>query len=189
MKNLIFSILKGVQSPVVRSYLYVAAFCGILLLVLFVEKTLFVIPVWFCWLLFLFGVLAPLAIGVIYIVRTAFPVYDFSPVQVVNYLKKMQAEGRKLSQLSVKEWETVADELRNGDDPRFYRWIERNRIGLKGRDLVVCLLIRAEQKKEDIMQMLEISDGTYRTMKSRIVAQINEKITMKGKLDDFLDQI
>ena len=189
MKNLTPSILRCLQSPAVRPYLYIAAVCGILLLLLYVEKFHFAFPAWFCWSLFLVGVLTPLTIGVVRIMRTVLPVYDFPPSQVITYLEKMKDEGRRLSQLSVKEWEAVADKLRDGDDPRFYRWIERCRIDLKGRDLVVCLLIRAGKKKENIKQMLEINDGTYRTMKSRIVARISEKVTIQGAWNDFLKQI
>lgn len=58
-------------------------------------------------------------------------------------------------------------------DKAFSQWIERKRSLLTNREVVICIFIRMQKGKQDIINLLHCSDGSYRTTKNRIKGKLH----------------
>lgn len=76
-------------------------------------------------------------------------------------------ENRSIAQLSARDYLLLVEECRM-IDPEFFTWLEQLDCHLPPRDIVLCVLIRMYKTKEEILSIFCITDGTYRTMKSRV---------------------
>ena len=71
-------------------------------------------------------------------------------------------------------------------DPEFFTWLEQQDYHLPPRDIVLCVLIRMYKTKEEILSIFCITDGTYRTMKSRV----RKRLSIDDKeLETFLREV
>lgn len=83
-------------------------------------------------------------------------------------------QDRNISQLSTQEVHNLINCYKQ-IDRRFFRWIEKRQIQLTPREIILCILIRMGKDKQDIINLLHCSDGSYRTIKNRIKNKINIK--------------
>ncbi|WP_278719275.1 hypothetical protein [Bacteroides caecimuris] len=83
------------------------------------------------------------------------------------FLLRMIIENRSIVQLSVKDYLLLVEEC-HLIDPYLFAWLGRQGFQLTPRDIVLCVIIRMYKTKEEILSILGISDGTYRTMKFRV---------------------
>lgn len=58
-------------------------------------------------------------------------------------------------------------------DNTFTKWIEKNCIQLTNREMIICILIRMGKEKQEIINILQCSDGAYRTIKNRIKCKLH----------------
>lgn len=58
-------------------------------------------------------------------------------------------------------------------DPVFFAWLEKNKFKCQDRDIIFCVLIRLQKSKEEILTILGLDNGAYRTMKSRACKRLN----------------
>ena len=84
----------------------------------------------------------------------------------VSFLR-MLIENRSIAQLSVKDYLLLVEGC-HLIDPDLFAWLRRQGCQLTPRDIVLCVLIRMCKTKGEILSIFCISDGTYRTMKSRV---------------------
>ncbi|WP_294628546.1 hypothetical protein [uncultured Bacteroides sp.] len=75
-------------------------------------------------------------------------------------------ENRSIAQFSAKDYLLLVEECQM-IDPEFFVWLKKQGCQLPPRDIVLCILIRMHKTKEEILTIFCITDGTYRTMKSR----------------------
>lgn len=75
-------------------------------------------------------------------------------------------ENRSIAQFSAKDYLLLVGECQM-IDPEFFAWLKKQGCQLPPRDIVLCVLIRMHKTKEEILTVFCITDGTYRTMKSR----------------------
>lgn len=57
-------------------------------------------------------------------------------------------------------------------DPILFNWLKKRGIKLPSRDIVLCVLIRLRKSKDEILSILGLCDGSYRTLKSRVRKRI-----------------
>ena len=84
----------------------------------------------------------------------------------VSFLR-MLIENRSIAQLSVKDYLLLVEGC-HLIDPDLFAWLRRQGCQLTPRGIVLCVLIRMCKTKGEILSIFCISDGTYRTMKSRV---------------------
>ena len=70
------------------------------------------------------------------------------------------------SPLSTQDYLSLVEGCRT-IDPDFFCWLKSQNFQLPPRDIVLCVLIRMYKTKEEILSVLCVSDGSYRTMRSR----------------------
>lgn len=69
-------------------------------------------------------------------------------------------------------------------DPFFFVWMEEQGHQLSLREVIYCVLVRMNMTKESIQKVFSLSDGAYRTMKSRVRNHL--KIDTSKDMDAFL---
>ena len=92
-----------------------------------------------------------------------------SPLSVqrsISLVRKL-IENKSIAQLSVQDYLSLVEGCRT-IDPGFFGWLKSQNFQLPPRDIVLCILIRMYKTKEEILSVLCISDGSYRTMRSRV---------------------
>lgn len=82
-------------------------------------------------------------------------------------LVRQLIENQSIAQLSASEYAVLIEGCQI-IDPDFFAWMKAHDIHLPPRHLVLCVLIRMHKTKEEILSIFSISEGNYRTMKSRI---------------------
>lgn len=83
----------------------------------------------------------------------------------IVFLRKL-IENRSIAQFSAKDYILLIEECRMIDS-EFFVWLKKQGCQLPPRDIVLCVLIRMYKTKDEILSIFCITDGTYRTMKSR----------------------
>lgn len=83
----------------------------------------------------------------------------------ITLLRKI-LENKSIIQFSARDYLLLVEECRI-IDPDFFAWLKQQGCQLPPRDIVLCVLIRMYKTKEEILSIFCITDGTYRTMKSR----------------------
>lgn len=53
-------------------------------------------------------------------------------------------------------------------DPGFFGWLSKRKLQPTPREIVWCVLVRMRKTKEEMMLILSVSEGAYRTTKSRV---------------------
>lgn len=102
----------------------------------------------------------------------------------VLFFRKL-IENRSIAQLSARDYLLLVEECRM-IDPEFFTWLEQQDCHLPPRDIVLCVLIRMYKTKEEILSIFCITDGTYRTMKSRV----RKRLSIDDKeLETFLREV
>lgn len=71
-------------------------------------------------------------------------------------------------------------------DPVFFAWLKKRGCPLPSRDIVLCVLIRMHKTKEEILTIFCISDGSYRTMRSRARKRLDIEDT---DIETFLQEL
>lgn len=100
-------------------------------------------------------------------------------------LLRMLIENRSIAQLSVEGYLLLLEECRL-IDPDLFAWLGRQSCQLTPRDIVLCVLIRMYKTKEEILFVLCVSDGTYRTLRTRIRKRLG---VVDKELEAFLRDI
>lgn len=98
--------------------------------------------------------------------------YQSAVAGIQHYVSIIQ--DRNISQLSTQEVHNLINCYKQ-IDRRFFRWIEKRQIQLTPREIILCILIRMGKDKQDIINLLHCSDGSYRTIKNRVKNKINIK--------------
>ena len=75
-------------------------------------------------------------------------------------------ENQSIAQFSAKDYLLLVEGCQIVD-PEFFNWLKKQDFQLPPRDIVLCVLIRMYKNKEEILSIFCITDGTYRTMRSR----------------------
>lgn len=75
--------------------------------------------------------------------------------------------GDDMSQLNTKELRCLVDCYRQLS-PEFFYWLERKKVDLTPREITLCIFFHMGKNKNEIINMLRCSDGSYRTIKNRI---------------------
>mgnify|MGYP000757714980 FL=1 len=57
-------------------------------------------------------------------------------------------------------------------DVTFAEWIEKYNAILTNREMTICILMRMGKEKQEIIAILQCSDGSYRTIKNRIKSKL-----------------
>lgn len=70
-------------------------------------------------------------------------------------------------------------------DKAFSRWIERKKSLLTNREMVICIFIRMQKGKQDIINLLHCSDGSYRTIKNRIKGKLHME-TSEYEFEEYI---
>ena len=83
----------------------------------------------------------------------------------ISFLRKL-VENQSIAQFSAKDYLLLVEGCQIVD-PEFFNWLKKQDFQLPPRDIVLCVLIRMYKKKEEILSIFCITDGTYRTMRSR----------------------
>lgn len=91
-------------------------------------------------------------------------------------------ENRSIAQFSAKDYILLIEECRMIDS-EFFVWLKKQGCQLPPRDIVLCVLIRMYKTKDEILSIFCITDGTYRTMKSRARKRLG---TGDEELESFL---
>ena len=78
----------------------------------------------------------------------------------------MNGNNKSIAQLSAQDYLSLVEGCRT-IDPDFFCWLKSQNLQLPPRDIVLCVLIRMYKTKEEILSVLCVSDGSYRTMRSR----------------------
>lgn len=93
---------------------------------------------------------------------------DSPPTKQKNItLVRKLMENRSIAQFSAKDYLLLVEECQM-IDPDFFTWLKKQGWQLTPRDIVLCVLIRMYKTKEEILSIFCITDGTYRTMRSRV---------------------
>lgn len=82
------------------------------------------------------------------------------------FLLRMLIENQSIAQFSAKDYLLLVEGCQIVD-PDFFTWLKKQGCQLPPRDIVLCVLVRMYKTKEEILSIFCISDGTYRTMRSR----------------------
>lgn len=90
------------------------------------------------------------------------PPEEQKDLTLVRYL----IENRSIAQFSAKDNLLLVEGCQM-IDPVFFVWLKKQDCQLSPRDIILCVLIRMNKTKEEIQTILCITDGSYRTMKSR----------------------
>lgn len=91
-----------------------------------------------------------------------------SPVeQKGTPLVRKLLENKSISQFTTQDYLLLVEGCQM-IDPDFFVWLQKRDCQLTPRDIVLCVLLRMYKTKEEILTVFCISDGTYRTMKSRL---------------------
>ena len=80
--------------------------------------------------------------------------------------------GQNLSQLVAEDWNSFISCYKELDKD-FFNWIDRHASHLTNREMSICILIRMGKHKSEILKLLQCSDSTYITMKSRIKSKFD----------------
>ena len=91
--------------------------------------------------------------------------YQSAIVGIHYYIDALQ--DKNLSQLNTQELNHFIDCYKE-IDKRFFRWLERNQVQLTPREITICIFFRMGKEKQDIINILQCSDSSYRTIKNRI---------------------
>lgn len=92
--------------------------------------------------------------------------------------------NRNLSQLNSQDLLSLIECYKEFDKALF-RWIEKNSIQLTNREMAICIFVRMGKRKQEILKLLQCSDGSYRTIKNRIKHKIN--ITnSESEVEDYI---
>lgn len=83
----------------------------------------------------------------------------------ITLVRKLM-ENQPIAQFSAKDYLLLIEECQI-IDPDFFAWLKKLGCHLPPRDIVLCVLIRMYKTKEEIVAIFCITDGTYRTMRSR----------------------
>ena len=83
----------------------------------------------------------------------------------ISLVRKL-IENKSIAQLSAQDYLSLVEGCRT-IDPDFFCWLKSQNFQLPPRDIVLCVLIRMYKTKEEILSVLCVSDGSYRTMRSR----------------------
>ncbi len=83
----------------------------------------------------------------------------------VSFLR-MLIENKSIAQFSAGDYLLLVEGCQI-IDPVFFVWLKNKGCQLPSRDIVLCVLIRMHKTKEEILTIFCISDGSYRTMRSR----------------------
>ena len=83
----------------------------------------------------------------------------------ISLVRKL-IENKSIAQLSAQDYLSLVEGCRT-IDPDFFCWLKSQNLQLPPRDIVLCVLIRMYKTKEEILSVLCVSDGSYRTMRSR----------------------
>lgn len=83
----------------------------------------------------------------------------------ISFLRKL-VENQSIAQFSAKDYLLLVEGCQIVDT-EFFNWLKKQDFQLPPRDIVLCVLIRMYKKKEEILSIFCITDGTYRTMRSR----------------------
>lgn len=75
-------------------------------------------------------------------------------------------ENKSIAQFSAKDYLSLIEGCQI-IDPDFFCWLKIQKFQLPPRDIVLCILIRMNKTKEEILSIFCISAGSYRTMRSR----------------------
>lgn len=75
-------------------------------------------------------------------------------------------ENQSIAQFSAKDYLLLVEGCQL-IDPELFAWLKKQEYQLPPRDIILCVLIRMYKNKEEILSIFCITDGTYRTMKSR----------------------
>ena len=102
----------------------------------------------------------------------------------ISLVRKL-IENKSIAQLSAQDYLLLLEGCRV-IDPDFWGWLKSRKLQLPPRDIVLCILIRMYKTKEEILSILCVSDGSYRTMRSRV----RKRLEIVGKeFDAFLQEI
>lgn len=88
------------------------------------------------------------------------------PEQKDVLLVRRLMENKSISQLSDAEYLVLVEGCCT-IDPVFFVWMKNQNLRLPSRDIVLCVLVRMRKTQEEILSIFGISNGAYRTMKSR----------------------
>lgn len=87
-------------------------------------------------------------------------------VQKNNCFVRRLIINESIFQLSAADYLLLVEECRTVD-PDFFVWLKERNIELPPRDIVWCILVRMQKRREEIISILGVTDNTYRTMLSR----------------------
>lgn len=90
------------------------------------------------------------------------PPTEQKDLSLVRYL----IENKSIAQFSTEDNLLLVEECQMIDSV-FFAWLKKQDCQLPSRDIILCVLIRMKKTKEEIQTILCITDGSYRTMKSR----------------------
>lgn len=111
---------------------------------------------------------------------------DAPPAEEKNiFYLRMLIENRSIAQFSAKDYLLLVEGCQV-IDPDFFAWLKKQGCQLPPRDIILCVLIRMRKTKEEISSIFSISDGTYRTMKSRARKRLG---IGEVDLEEFLQEI
>lgn len=91
------------------------------------------------------------------------PPSEEKDLSLVRYL----IENKSIDQFTAKD-NLVLVESCQMIDPVFFSWLKEQDFQLPPRDIILCVLIRMNKTKEEIQTIFCITDGSYRTMRSRL---------------------
>lgn len=110
-----------------------------------------------------------------------------SPLSVqkgISLVRKL-IENKSIAQLSVQDYLSLVEGCRT-IDPGFFGWLKSQNLQLPPRDIVLCVLIRMYKTKKEVLSVLCVSDGSYRTMRSRVRKRLG---IIDKELETFLQEI
>lgn len=111
---------------------------------------------------------------------------DAPPAEEKNiFYLRMLIENRSIAQFSAKDYLLLVEGCQV-IDPDFFAWLKKQGCQLPPRDIILCVLLRMRKTKEEISSIFCISDGTYRTMKSRARKRLG---IGEVDLEEFLQEI
>ncbi len=88
------------------------------------------------------------------------------PEEKGTILMRKLLENQSIAQLSKDGYAILAKECRR-IDPVFSAWLEERNLNYLDRDIVFCVLVRLRKNTDEILTILGLDSGAYRTMKSR----------------------
>lgn len=73
-------------------------------------------------------------------------------------------------------------------DKAFSGWIEKKKSLLTNRETAICILIHMQKEKQDIINLLHCSDGSYRTIKNRIKGKLHME-TSEYEFEEYIREL